>query len=66
MRAIAKEIGLITHFKLAQFPNIEKELLRIDEVCVHVCVSGWVSGVCGGVHVCMCVIVHDQVISVSN
>jgi len=32
VRAIAKEVGLVTQFKLAQFPDIEKEFLRIDEV----------------------------------
>ncbi len=32
MRALAKEVGLITAFKLAQYPDIENELLRIDEV----------------------------------
>ncbi len=32
VRALAKEVGLITAFKLAQYPDIENELLRIDEV----------------------------------
>ena len=32
VRALAKEVGLMTAFKLATYPDIEKELLRIDEV----------------------------------
>ena len=31
MKAVAKEMGL-EEFKLAQMPDLEKELLRIDEV----------------------------------
>ena len=44
MSAISKEMGLSTSFKPARLPDIEKELLRIDEVktfhlhtCIHVC-----------------------------
>ena len=36
--AVGKEMGLCKSFQPAQFPDIEQELLKIDEVCVCVCV----------------------------
>ena len=33
--AIGKEMNLLMPFKPAQFPDIQKELLKIDEVSVH-------------------------------
>ena len=40
--AVGREMGLCNCFQPAQFPDIEQELLKIDEVCVCVCVC-----VCG-------------------
>ena len=52
--AVGREMGLCKGFQPALFPDIEQELLRIDEVgvCVCVCVC-----VCVGVWVCVCVCV---------
>ena len=38
--AVGKEMGLCKCFQPAQFPDIEQELLKIDEVGVCVCVWG--------------------------
>ena len=38
--AVGKEMGLCKCFQPAQFPDIEQELLKIDEVGVGVCVWG--------------------------
>ena len=40
--AVGKEMGLCKSFQPAQFPDIEQELLKIDEVCVCGCVCGCV------------------------